>query len=156
MTFYSDPALRTVDFDATLTSAVEVVFGDDKDGAFAGRMADPLTEKTGTGVITNSAGGRTMKEVWGKPANWVDYSGTLDGEALGIVIMDHPSSFHHPARWHARDYGLFAVNPFAAHAYDPAAPERKVTLQPGESVRWRYRVVVHPQMGSVPIDRLDK
>jgi hypothetical protein len=156
MTFSSDPGLRIVDLDATLTAAVRVAFGDDKDGAFAVRMADPLTEKTGNGVITNSAGGRTMNEVWGKPADWVDYSGTLDGEALGIVIMDHPSSFHHPARWHARDYGLLAANPFAVHAYDPAAPESKVTLQPGQSVHLRYRVVVHPKMDRAAIERLYK
>jgi len=154
MIFYSDPALRIVDFDATLTAAVKVVFEDDKDGAFAVRMADPLTETTGSGVITNSAGGRTMKEVWGKPANWVDYSGTLNGEALGILFMDHPSSFHHPARWHARDYGLLAANPFAAHAYDPAAPLSKVTLEPGQSVRLRYRVVVHPKMDAASIEQL--
>jgi hypothetical protein len=156
MTFYSDPELRIVDFDATLTATVQVVFNDDKDGAFAVRMADPLTEKTGTGVLTSSEGGRTMKEVWGKPANWVDYSGTLDGEALGITIMDHPTSFHHPARWHARDYGLLAANPFADHAYDPAAAERKVTLRPGESVRLRYRVLVHSKMDRAAIDRLYK
>lgn len=156
MTFYSDPALRIVDFDVTLTAVVKAVFGDDKDGAFAVRMAEPLTEKRGNGVITNSAGERTMKEVWGKPADWVDYSGTLDGEALGVLIMDHPTSFHHPARWHARDYGLLAVNPFAAHAYDPAAPVSQVTLEPGQSVRLRYRVVIHPKMDSNAIAHLYK
>ncbi len=156
LTFYSHPTLRIVDFDATLTAAVKIVFADDKDGAFAVRMADPLTEKTGTGVITNSSGGRTMKETWGKPADWVDYSGTLDGEALGITIMDHPSSFHHPARWHVRDYGLFAVNAFASHAYDPAAPVSSVTLEPGQSLRLRYRVVVHPKLEDGAIEGMYK
>jgi len=156
LTFYSDPSLRTIDFDATFTAAVKIVFADDKDGAFAVRMADPLTEKTGAGVITSSSGGRTMREVWGKPADWVDYSGTLDGEAVGIAIMDHPTSFHHPARWHARDYGLFAVNPFASHAYDPAAPVSSVTLEPGGNLRLRYRVVIHPKLDNGVIEQMYK
>ena len=60
-----------------------------------------------------------MKETWGKPAEWVDYSGVLDGEKLGVALFDSPESFHHPARWHVRDYGLLAINPFGSSAFDP-------------------------------------
>jgi hypothetical protein len=153
LTIRGDKSLRIVDFDSTLTAAGKVVFGDDKDGAFAVRVADALTEKKG-GVITTSAGKRTMAEAWGKPANWADYSGTIDGEKLGIAIFDHPSSFHHPTRWHARDYGLLAANPFADHAYDPASPERAVTLEKGEKIHLKYRVVIHPEMDSAAIEKL--
>ncbi|HLJ17633.1 MAG TPA: PmoA family protein [Bryobacteraceae bacterium] len=156
MTFHGEPSLRIADFDATLTAIGKAVFGDDKDGALGVRMADKLTEKNGTGVITNSAGERGMKEVWGKRADWVDYSGTLDGEAVGIAIFDHPDSFHHPARWHARDYGLVAANPFADHAYDPSAPVRNVTLNPGQSVHLLYRIVVHGKMDRAAIEKLYK
>ncbi len=154
LTFAGGSDLRIVDFDSTLTASVKAAFGDDKDGAFGIRMADKLTEKTGTGVITNSAGQRTMKEAWGKPANWLDYSGTLDGEPVGIAIFDHPTSYHHPARWHARDYGLTSANPFAAHAYDPSQPARTDSLNPGQSVHLRYRVVVHGKMDSAGIQKL--
>jgi hypothetical protein len=155
MTFSADGALRIVDLEATLTAAGKpAVFGDDKDGAFGIRMADKLTEKTGTGVITNSAGARTMKEAWGKPADWLDYSGTLDDEPLGIAIFDHPKSFHHPARWHARDYGLVAANPFADHAYDPSQPARDFKLDVGASVHLRYRVVVHGKLDAAGIQKL--
>jgi hypothetical protein len=155
MTFHSDPKYRIVDMDVTLTADVKAVFADDKDGAFGIRMADPLTEKHG-GLITDSAGQKTMKEVWGQRADWCDYTGTLDGEKAGLVIFDHPSSFHHPARWHARDYGLLAANPFADHAYDKALPVRNVTLEPGQSVHLRYRVVVHGDIDPATIDRLYK
>ena len=47
MTFYSDPKLRTIDFDITLTAAEDVTFGDTKEGAFAIRLAEPFTEKKG-------------------------------------------------------------------------------------------------------------
>ena len=155
MTFSADGALRIVDFDATLTAAGKpAVFGDDKDGALGIRMADKLTEKTGTGVITNSAGARTMKEAWGKPADWLDYSGTLDDEPLGIAIFDHPKSFHHPARWHARDYGLVSANPFADRAYDPSQPARNYKLEAGASVHLRYRVVVHGKLDAAGIQKL--
>src|SRR5947209_8192779 len=56
MTFYSDPKIRIIDFDATLTPNEQVHFGDDKDGLFGIRMAAPLQEQGGTGVITNADG----------------------------------------------------------------------------------------------------
>jgi hypothetical protein len=155
MTFSADATLRIVDFEATLTAGDKpAAFGDDKDGAFGIRMADKLTEKTGTGVITNSAGVRTMKEAWGKPANWLDYSGMLEDEPVGIAIFDHPNSFHHPARWHARDYGLVSANPFADKAYDPSQPARNYKLDAGASVHLRYRVVVHGKLDGAAIQKL--
>ena len=86
-----------------------------------------------------------MKAVWGKPSPWVDYSGTLDGEELGIAILDHPSNPKHPTHWHARDYGLFAANIFGEHDYyNDKQRDGSVTLEPGKSMRFRYRVVIHP------------
>ena len=111
MTFYSDPKLRTIDFVITLTAAQDVVFGDTKEGAFAIRLADAFTEKKGCKIV--DADGRTkMVEVWGKRSNWVDYSADVDGEKFGVAIFDHPSNLNHPTYWHARDYGLFALDPF--------------------------------------------
>jgi hypothetical protein len=153
MTFHDGRALRIVDVDLTLKALVNTTFADSKDGAFSVRLAEPLTEKN-SGAIVNSAGGRSMAETWGKPANWVDYSGQLDGEKLGVALFDHPSSFHHPARWHVRDYGLLAVNPFGANAFDKQVPEAPVTLSRGQSLRLRYRIVVHPAMDSAQIEQL--
>ncbi|MEO7652933.1 MAG: PmoA family protein, partial [Bryobacteraceae bacterium] len=153
MIFRDAGGLRIVDIDSTLKALAKAEFGDDKDGAFAVRMADSLTERK-TGVITSSTGGRTMKEVWGKPANWVDYSGEVEGEKLGVAIFDHPASFRHPARWHSRDYGLLAVNPFGTQAYDRNLPAAAVTLERGKSVRLRYRVVIHPAMEKAAIEAL--
>src|SRR5436305_1109625 len=80
-----------------------------------------LSERKG-GLLTNSEGGRTMAQTWGKPASWVDYSGEVEGEKVGVALFEHPASFHHPSRWHVRDYGLLAVNPFGANAFDKALP----------------------------------
>ncbi len=147
MTFYADPDIRIVDVDATFTAKTKVHFADTKEGFFAVRLADALTEKNG-GVITNSEGAQTEKNVWGKPADWVDYDGTLDGHKVGLVIFDNPQNFNHPTRWHARAYGLFAANPFGSKAFDPQAPEGGRTLDAGQSMRFRYRIIIHP--GDVP------
>jgi len=145
MTFSGDARLRIVDVEIALKALIDTKFGDSKDGAFCVRLAEPLTEKNG-GIITNSASGRGMKETWGKPAEWVDYSGVLDGEKLGVALFDSPESFHHPARWHVRDYGLLAINPFGSSAFDPKLPDASFALAAGKSIHMRYRIVVHPEM----------
>ncbi len=144
-TFYSAKELRIIDFDITLTATGEkVVFGDTKEGAFAIRLADSMTEKSHGGEMVNAEGKRGMDQVWGHRSNWVDYSGTVDGEKLGIAIFDAPSNPRHPVYWHSRDYGLFALNPFGQHAFDPAQPESHWTLDPGKSLHFRWRAVIHP------------
>src|SRR5258708_7101085 len=76
MTFRGDTTLRIIDFDIKLTAASQVVFGDTKEGAFAIRLADSLSEKK-TGKMINAEGQSGMKNVWGKRSNWVDYSGEV-------------------------------------------------------------------------------
>jgi len=82
--------------------------------------------------------------VWGKRSNWVDYSGEVEGEKLGVAIFDHPQNPRHPTYWHARDYGLFALDPFGSHAFDPTQPESHWQLPKGQQLVFRWRVVVHP------------
>jgi Methane oxygenase PmoA len=143
MTFYSDPKLRTIDFVITLTAARDVTFGDTKEGAFAIRLADSFTERKGGKMV--DADGRTgMANVWGKRSNWVDYTAEVDGERLGVAIFDHPANPHHPTYWHARDYGLFSLNPFGQNSFDENMPENHVKLTAGQKIAFRWRVVVHP------------
>lgn len=144
MTFYSNPTLRMIDFDITLTAPAKVVFGDTKEGAFAIRLADALAEKRGSGKMVSAEGKQGMKDVWGKRSNWVDYSGSIEGEKLGVAIFDHPSNPAHPVYWHARDYGLFALNPWGRHAFDPSAEESHLTLPAGGALHFRWRVLIHP------------
>jgi hypothetical protein len=87
MTFRKTATLRIIDLDVTLTAPGEVTFGDSKDGAFGIRLAPALEEPEGgppksgntipgTGTILN-AEGESSKAVWGKPSNWIDYSGEV-------------------------------------------------------------------------------
>jgi hypothetical protein len=147
MVFYSDPKLRIIDFDVTFTALQDKVkFGDTKEGFFAIRLLDSLSErKGGTGTMTNAEGRQKMKEVWGKPSPWVDYAGTLDGQKIGIAIFDHPGNPKHPTTWHSRDYGLFAANPFGDHDFqNDKTKDGSVTIEKGKSLRFRYRVLIHP------------
>ena len=97
-TFHSHPELRIVDFDFDFAAIDKVVFRDTKEGTFALRMAGALDElqskdtrdPASRGKLTNAQGGAGEANVWGKRSAWVDYSGTLDGEKVGIVMMDHP------------------------------------------------------------------
>jgi hypothetical protein len=153
MVFYSDPVNRTIDFDATLRPETTVKFGDTKEGTFAIRLAAGLEEPQKksppepkrTGKMTASNGKSGEAAVWGKAADWVDYAGELEGEKLGIAILDHPSNPRHPTRWHSRSYGLFAANIFGLHDFEnDKSKDGSLTIQPGQPLRFRYRVIIHP------------
>jgi hypothetical protein len=145
MTFYADPALRVVDFDIALTAVQKVVFGDSKDGFFGIRLRPVLQEDVGTGHIVNADGLKGEKALWGKPSNWCDYSGSIGDEKVGVAILDDPRNPRHPVRWHARAYGLFAANPFGAAAFTGDKTQAAPTeLEPGQSLRFRYRLIIHP------------
>jgi len=143
MTFSGDAKTRAIDFRITLTAAQDVVLGDTKEGAFAIRLAEPFTEKKG-GHMVDADGRAGMKNVWGKRSNWVDYVADLDGEKIGVAMFDHPDNPRHPTYWHARDYGLFALNPFGRNAFDDKQEESKWKLPTGEKLSFRWMVVVHP------------
>lgn len=152
MVFTKAPGQRIIDFDIRLTAKADVNFRDTKEGTFALRTA-PEFELAGnpkappevkrTGRMVNSTGVEG-KAIWGKRAEWVDYSALVDGEKLGIAIMDHPENPRYPTYWHARDYGLFALNPFGVRDFENnKSLNGEMKLTPGQSVRFRYRVLVH-------------
>ena len=103
----------------------------------------PRDSKKG-GQIVNSRGQSGEDACWGQPAEWVDYHGPVDGQTVGIAILNHPGSFRYPARWHVRNYGLFAVNPFAEHEFakDTSHPV-SYTLPQGKVLLLCYRILLH-------------
>jgi hypothetical protein len=144
ITFYPHPTLRILDFDIALTAKQKVVFGDEKDGFFAVRLRPELQEEKGAGHIVNAEGLATEKNVWGKPSNWVDYYGNVGVERVGVAIFDHPYNPRHPTRWHVRGYGLFSANPFGLAMFTgDKSQDGALTLETGQSLRFRYRVVIH-------------
>ncbi len=143
-------AARGIDYDITLHATHgPVVLGDTKEGAMAIRVHHALQledldgSKGAAGTIVNSEGAKDAR-AWGKPARWVDYSGTIDGKPVGIALFDHPANLRHPTRWHARGYGLFAANPFGLHDFagEPRGSGNH-TIADGGTLRLRYRFVFH-------------
>jgi hypothetical protein len=145
LVFAADQDRRTIDFGIVLTpTGGPVKLGDTKEGAFGIRVPTSMdVDSRRGGRIVNSQG-QTDEKAWGQPATWVDYCGPVGDETLGIAVLNHPSSFRYPTRWHVRTYGLFAANPFGLREFTgDEAVDGGLTLPVGESVALRYRVVLH-------------
>jgi hypothetical protein len=140
LAFSTDGDDRIIDHAIVLTASHgPLVFGDTKEGTMAVRVRDGLRVSEGSGHYRNAAGDRD-DAVWGKPAAWVDLSGTLDGRPMGIACFDHPDNVGFPNAWHARAYGLFAANPFFNK---PAGRSGRVALNEGQSLTLRHRWLFH-------------
>lgn len=148
--FYNTPEEnRVIDSIVTfIATDGKVTFGDTKEGGICALRLNPkIDEKHGTGVMRNSEGGKGAGECWGKRAEWCDYYGTLDGNVVGIAVLDHPRNLRHPTWWHIRDYGLYTANCFGLHDFDRSLRENRhagdYVLEAGKSLTFRYRLLLH-------------
>jgi len=134
-------------FDITIAvSALDkpVLFGDTKEGTFAFRTAASMKPDAGKGGMVCNAHGDTNDAAWGKAAPWVDTSGPVDGEVVGIAMLEHPASFRAPTTWHARTYGLVASNPFGWTSFMKGEGRNgDHTIEPGGSMTFRFRIWLH-------------
>jgi hypothetical protein len=147
---------RTLDYEVTIRAQPDapLVLGDNKDGTMSIRIAQwmnaPRKDKgkdiPGAGTIVTANGDRNSA-AWGKRAPWCDYFAPKDGKTYGIAIFDHPQNLRHPTWWMAREYGLFAANPFGQKDFEPAAkhPAGKgdYTIPAGGTLTLRYRFYFH-------------
>jgi hypothetical protein len=168
---------RTVDRITTLTAlADQVLFKDVKDGMFAIRVARqleipsnkpdvftdahgvetkvPVMDNTGVNGDYWSSEGVKGEAVWSTRAKWMNLHGEMDNHPISVTIFDHPSNVSYPSYWHARGYGLFAVNPLGAKVFSNGKDERNLTLKKGESVTFKYRTLISDRLNSK--EELDK
>jgi len=153
--FIPGPSQHIIDIDIELQAVADKVeFGDTKEGMFAIRLAQWLTENTdsryelGTGAYLSCNGDEKEKGVWGKRAEWVRIQGRKDGRTVGIAILNHPASANYPTYWHARAYGAFSANPLGQYAFQKS---RKIDnpkpfglkLDKGEKARFKFRVIIY-------------
>ena len=142
LTFRVEGDMRLIDWDQEfIAKDGEVKFGDAKDAGLSIRVPTTMAvdSKKGGRIITST--GITDKDAWSKRAPWVDYSGPVGGETLGVAMLNHPTSFRHPTSWHVRTYGLFTANCFGTlDKNDPNGPH---TLKQGEKLLLRHRFVFH-------------
>ena len=139
---------RMLDFEVTLTAGdKDAVFGETKEGTAAMRIAESMRFKQpkakGEGHLLNDAGVNDEK-IWGMHSKWVTMAGPVAGKTYAITFMDHPSNLRHPTRWHAREYGLFAANPFCEYDMDKTQPKGAgdYTLKAGQSITLKYRILI--------------
>jgi methane monooxygenase PmoA-like len=163
--FSGSAGQRAVDRVTTWTAADKpVTFKDTKEGAFGIRVARALEHPSNqpqvlvgangqreakaradtTGVTGRYVGsdGKTGEAVWGTRGPWMGLTGRIDSQPVTVAIFDHASNHGHPTYWHARGYGLFAANPFGRQGYDPKQEPATFTLQPGQSVTFRHRILI--------------
>jgi hypothetical protein len=163
--FRGGPGLRSIDRITTLTALDQkVTFRDSKEGMIGMRVARELEQpsdkaeiftdasgkatavakldNTGVSGRYTSSEGKTGDAVWATRAPWTMLSGTIGREPITLAILDHPKNPTHPTYWHARGYGLFAANPFGAKAYTDGKAETNFTLEPGQSVTLKHRVLI--------------
>ena len=142
-TIHVRPNGYLLQWDSTFTSDTgDFYFGDQEEMGLGVRVTTPIAvnQKKG-GRILDSKGRVNGRQVWGKQADWCDYSGTIDGKHLGITLMPHPKNFRRC--WnHARDYGFTAVNPFGRNAFT-RGKKSKVVVRKGQPFRLRFGVFVH-------------
>jgi hypothetical protein len=118
-----------------------VTLGQTPFGLIGVRMAKTIGVLDGGGRILNSAGQLNEKEVFRKPAKWVDYSGPVTNQLRGgIALLDHPSNPDHPTPFHVREDGWMGAS---------LTLERPLTIEPGKPLRLRYALWVHPGVPSV-------
>jgi hypothetical protein len=155
---------RGIDLTVVFTPANgDVTFGDTKEAGIAAVRVHPEIgnnekgDKHRDAVLTNSKGATGEKAVWGKPADWCDESGKINGKPYGIAIFDHPDNPRHPTTWHTREYGLHAANIFGLHDFDPKHVPKgagDLKLPAGETMTFKYRILFH--LGDAASAKLDE
>lgn len=144
--FSAKSNVRIIDRTTTLTAETEVAFNDTKDGLIAMRIAHELQIPLKGDTIANgnylSSEGKTGDSVWSTRAAWCMLYGKIGGHVTSIVIFDQKNNPGYPTYWHARGYGLFAANPLGQKVFSNGKTELNLHLAKGESVTFRYRIVV--------------
>jgi hypothetical protein len=172
LVFRGGSKFRSIDRITTLQAQNEkVVFHDDKEGLLGMRVTralempsdkpevftdssgrpTPVAKMDNTGVNGNylTSEGKTGDAAWGTRGHWCILTGRVGKEAVTIAILDHPSNPGYPTYWHARGYGLFAVNPLAPSIFTNGKESAmNFTLPAKQSVTFRYRVLILSEIAS--------
>ncbi|MEY3152101.1 MAG: hypothetical protein RLZZ333_698, partial [Bacteroidota bacterium] len=153
-----------IDRSTTLTAVIPVQFNDAKDGFIGLRVArelqlpalekkkyvdafgietivEAIADKAANGNYINS-NGVTGDNVWSKKATWCMLYGKMNNDSISVIMIDHSKNIGYPTNWHARGYGLFAANPLGDKIFTNGKSERNLSLQPNQSVTFRYRIII--------------
>jgi hypothetical protein len=163
--FRGGPDFRSVDRVTTLQARDEKVsFPDAKDGLLGLRVIRALEipsdkpevytdasgrattvaklDNTGVNGTYLTSEGKKGDAAWGTRGRWCNLSGRIGDEPVTITILDRPENPGFPTYWHARGYGLFAVNPLGQKVFSNGKEELNFSLAPHTSATFRYRIVI--------------
>jgi hypothetical protein len=128
--------VRCIDFEVKLTARTKVKIEKTNHSLFSARMAPDLCVRNG-GQLINAAGDSGEKATFGKTSPWMDYRGRRGEFFEGVTLFDHARNPWTPTQWFTRDYGFFSPSPMNWLAAG------LVEFAPGETIRLRYRILVH-------------
>lgn len=163
---------RIIDRLTVLKADIPVVFTDAKDGLMGIRLAHALqmptdkdqyfTDDKGNETIVKagmdniakgyyvSSEGKRGDSVWSTRGRWCKVYGPMGKDTVSVVIIDHPGNPNYPTYWHARGYGLFSANPLGEKIFTNGQKVENLSLKKGESITFRYRVIIDESMNSLP------
>jgi hypothetical protein len=153
MRFFSGPGgLRGIDVDFRLRPRRHITISDHADGILGLRLGLPFEEKNG-GRVRNFTGDVGADKLYARRSPWIDYTATIDGERVGVAVMDHPLNYNFPTRWKVRTFASIFVSAFGEQEFFHEAPFKMaipktaknagLVLEPEDELRFRYRVLIH-------------
>ena len=124
--------VHVLDISSALVPQVDQVLFDQDNHSFIGvRVADSMDVEDG-GRLLNSKGQENEAGTMGECADWLDYSGVVAGQPVGVTLMSHPSN--PPSPFFTRDYGTMLAN------FTMRGP---FLLKKGAALVQRFRLLVH-------------
>jgi putative membrane-bound dehydrogenase-like protein len=141
-----------MDIQASYQSDRDFYFGDQEESGLGLRVASPLRVQGGKGTILNNRGEKNGAEIWGKPATWFDYFGTINERTVGVIVVPHKNN-ERPSWLHARDYGVIVTNPFPKQPKERREPYVKTQVKEGEKFQLGWTVILHESSGAEEFHR---
>jgi hypothetical protein len=142
-----------------LRLAHELQIPDPADQKFTDDKGNVTTVKAGTDKVANgnylTSAGKTGNDAWSTRGIWCKVYGKMGVDSVSIAIIDHPQNPNYPTFWHARGYGLFAANPLGEKIFTNGKSSKNLHLNKGESVTFKYRVVIENGGQTISAKQLD-
>jgi hypothetical protein len=169
---------RIIDRTTTLKAVQDVKFKDAKDGLLGLRLAHELqipskvdqkftddkgnvtVVKGGTDNIANgnylTSEGKVGDSAWSTRGVWCKVYAKMGKDSVSIIMIDHPKNPNYPTFWHARGYGLFALNPLGESVFTNGKSAKNLQLKKGESVTFRYRIIIDNAKQTPSVETINK
>ncbi|MGI8793935.1 MAG: PmoA family protein [Acidimicrobiales bacterium] len=133
-----------IDWDIALTPRVDVVF--DRTpfttwGGYGGLALRGQGGWTDTRILLSD--GTEVERVLGDPGDWLDLSGTVDGNPAGVLFLPHPENERHPTPWYGSTRAATSDEGWSNFVNAAFLWNDALAWPANTPLRFRFRVVVH-------------